>query len=57
LPEPNIHWNLSGTSTGTIGTQPQRCSNCHGYHGTWNGRAVNCVNLQAGFCQGLTVTL
>lgn len=26
-----------------------RCSNCGGYHGNFNGKAVQCVNLSLGF--------
>lgn len=32
-----------------------RCSNCNGYHGMWNGRPVQCVDLQNGFCHGLPI--
>jgi hypothetical protein len=33
-----------------------RCSNCNGYHGIFQGRAIQCADLQNGFCQGLPVT-
>jgi hypothetical protein len=33
--------------------EKQRCSNCNGFHGMWNGKPVECVNLQAGFNWGL----
>lgn len=29
------------------------CTNCGGYHGVFNGKAVECINLQAGMNNGL----
>ena len=31
------------------------CLNCGGHHGIFNGRAVQCADLQNGFCHGLPI--
>lgn len=31
------------------------CLTCGGHHGIFNGRAVQCADLQAGFCHGLPI--
>ena len=33
--------------------QSDKCPNCGGNHGSWNGNIVTCVDLQNGFSRGL----